>query len=457
MSEKNKDIQNRSKRIASNTLVLFARMLIITFVNLYTVRWVLAGLGTEDYGIFNAVAGVVTASTCISSVLALSTQRFYSFAMGKGESDRLKEIFSVSLNIVVLIALFLFVLFEIAGPWLISTQLTIPVERMEAAQWILQFSLFSFIFTLLQIPFIGAVFANENMGYYALISTIDCIVKLLIAYCIGMTGGALAGVGMTQGSTIILNVFFGPIINAAFGIANQIYNAINTLTNSVVIAFRPAMIKAYSSNENGYLEQLFFAISKAILYLLSMVLIPFIFEAETLLTLWLGECTPTMVLFAQLYAVYTICLALHNPITTIIQATGNIRKYSMYVESMTILCLPVSWGLFKLGMPSYYVFVTMIGLCVLAHIIRLLMLQTSISDLTASKYLARLVLPGILIISITTLIIYCVEGLHTNRILQLFLSFIVSAISISILLYAVGISKKERSLIKDLVNRKIKK
>ena len=164
-----KDIQNRSKRIASNTLVLFARMLIITFVNLYTVRWVLAGLGTEDYGIFNAVAGVVTASTCISSVLALSTQRFYSFAIGKGESDRLKDIFSVSLNIVVMIALVLLVLFEIVGPWLISTQLTIPVERMEAAQWILQFSLFSFIFTLLQIPFIGAVFANENMGYYALI------------------------------------------------------------------------------------------------------------------------------------------------------------------------------------------------------------------------------------------------------------------------------------------------
>lgn len=513
MSEKNKDIQNRSKRIASNTLVLFARMLIITFVNLYTVRWVLAGLGTEDYGIFNAVAGVVTASTCFSSVLALSTQRFYSFAMGKGEQERLKEIFSVSLNIVMLIAFVLFVLFKLAGPWLVSTQLTIPAERLEAAQWILQFSLFSFIFTLLQIPFIGAVFANENMGYYALISTIDCIVKLLIAYCIGLTGGdnlvyygaalmleafmvmmlyviiarrkypeckytivkkktlykelfsfsgwsfygALAGVGMTQGSTIILNVFFGPIINAAFGIANQIYNAINTLTNSVVIAFRPAMIKSYSAKENGYLEQLFFASSKAILYLLSMVLIPFIFEAETLLKLWLGACTPTMVLFARLYAVYTICLALHNPITTIIQATGNIRKYSMYVESMTILCLPVSWLLFKLGMPSYFVFVTMIGLCILAHIIRLLMLQASIADLTVSKYLVRLVLPGILIISMTTLIVYGIEGLHTNRILQLILAFAVSAVSISILLYAVGISKKERSLIKELVNRKLKK
>ena len=188
-----------------------------------------------------------------------------------------------------------------------------------------------------------------------------------------------------------------------------------------------------------------------------MVLIPFIFEAETLLTLWLGECTPTMVLFARLYAIYTICMALHNPITTIIQATGNIRKYSMYVESMTILCLPVSWVLFKLGMPSYYVFVTMIGLCVLAHIIRLLMLQTSISDLTISKYLARLVLPGILIVVATSVVVYSVGTLNINKYLQLILSFAVSAVSISILLYAVGISKKERSLIKELVNRKLKK
>lgn len=261
---------------------------------------------------------------------------------------------------------------------------------------------------------------------------------------------------MTQGSTIILNIFFGPIINAAFGIANQIYNAINTLTNSIVIAFRPAMIKSYSAKENEYLEQLFFASSKAILYLLTMVLIPFIFETETLLKLWLGKYTPTMVLYSRLYAVYTICLALHNPITTIIQATGNIRKYSMYVESMTILCLPICWILFKLGMPSYYVFITMIGLCILAHIIRLLMLQKSISYLTIFKYMARLVLPGILIISATTLIVYCVETLNTNRILQLILSFAVSAISISILLYTVGISKTERKLIKELVNRKIK-
>ena len=295
---------NRSKRIASNTLVLFARMLIITCVNLYSVRWVLNGLGTIDYGIFNAVAGVVTASSCISSVLALSTQRFYSYAMGQGNHEQLKEIFTVSLQIVAILSVIIIIIFELLGPWFVSTQLTIPAERLGAASWVLQFSLFSFIFTLLQIPFIGAIFSNENMGIYAIASTLDCIVKLFIAYMIGKTNadnlifygaammseafllmvfymlvayrkypeckyqkvkdktlykqlfafsgwtfyGTISSMGMTQGSIVLLNIFFGPIINAAFNIANQIYNAINTLANTINIAIRPSMIKTYSSH-----------------------------------------------------------------------------------------------------------------------------------------------------------------------------------------------------------------
>lgn len=512
MSERRNDIPNSSKRIATNTLVLFARMLVLTFVNLYTVRLVLAGLGTEDYGVFNAIAGVVTASTCISSVLALSTQRFYSYAIGKREPKRLQEIFSVSLNICLLMTVCFILLFEILGPWLVSTLLTIPQCRMEAALQLLQFSLFSFIFTLIQIPFIGAIFAHENMGYYALVSTFDCIAKLLIAYGLGRTGndnlvyygaalmieslvvmilymiiarrkyaecqyaivrekvlykelfsfsgwsfyGALAGVGMTQGSSVILNVFFGPLINAAFGIANQIYNAINTLTNCIVIAFRPAMIKSYSSQENGYLAQLFYANSKAILYLLAMVIIPFIFEAETLLTFWLGNTTPTMVLYARLYAVYTLFLALHNPITTIIQATGNIRKYSMYVESITILCLPINWCLFLMGFPSYFLFFTMIGLCVLAHIIRLFMLRSCIPSFKVKTYFGRLVFPCIIIFGLTVLVVYGVELLNLNKFIRFILSFLVSIVCISILLYVVGVSAKERNLLRVFVNRRIK-
>ena len=228
------------------------------------------------------------------------------------------------------------------------------------------------------------------------------------------------------------------------------------LTNCIVIAFRPAMIKSYSSQENGYLDQLFYANSKAILYLLAMVIIPFIFEAETLLTLWLGNCTATMILYARLYAVYTLFLALHNPITTIIQATGNIRKYTMYVESITILCLPFNWCLFLLGFPPYFLFFTMIGLCILAHIIRLFMLRSCVPSFTFKTYLARLAFPGIIILGMTVLMVYGVEFLDINKLIRLILSFLVSAVSTSILLYVFGVSKKERNLIREFVYRRIK-
>ncbi len=500
-------------RIATNSLVLFARMLLLTFVNLYTVRLVLRGLGAEDYGIFNAVAGVVTASSCVSSVLALSTQRFYSYAMGRGETERLREIFSASINICLVVMLGLFLLLETAGTWFVTTHLTLPPHRLEAALWVFHFSLFSFVATLLQIPFLGAVFAHEDMGYYAIVSAADCLVKLLIAYSIGMAGGdhlacyggalmgesflvlvlyvciarkhyaecryaivrkkglyrklfsfsgwsfygALAGVGMTQGSSTLLNMFFGPITNAAFGVASQIYYAINTLAGSVSVAFRPAMTKAYSAGDGEYLERLFFTGSKAILYLLAMVAIPLIFEARTILTLWLGYCTPDMVNFARLYTVYTVCLALHNPITTVIQATGHIRNYSIYVESITILCVPVNWCLFRLGMPSWWLFVTMTGLCALAHVVRLLMLRAACPSLTLGRYAVRLALPGTAVIGATSLLVYGVETLEANRLMRLALAFAVSATSISVLLYAVGISKNDRRLVRGwLNNRKMK-
>lgn len=502
-----------SKRIATNTLVLFARMLIITCVNLYTVRWVLHGLGSEDYGIFNAVAGVVTASTCISSVLALSTQRFYSYSMGRGEQEKLKDIFSVSLNIVVVLAIILLILFELVGPWFVSTQLTIPESRLSAALWAFQFSLLSFVFTLIQIPFIGAVFANEDMGIYALVSTLDCFSKLLIAYLIGHTNsddlvfygasmmleafivmlfymiigwrkyeecryarvtdkrlykqlgsfsgwsfyGALSGVGMTQGSVIILNIFFGPIVNAAFSIANQIYNAINSLSNSIVIAFRPAMVKSYSSLDYKYLEQLFFTGNKALLYLLVIIALPFILETHAVLTFWLGYCTKEMVLFSRLYVIYTICLAMHNPITTIIQATGNIKKYSIYVESLTILSLPICWASFKLGAPSYSIFIVMIGLCSVAHIIRLYMLRNCLHEFTFSKYFRQLICPSIIFITLACCITMISRTLVTDVLRQFFITCTVSSTCCLLLIYLIGVNKQERALINKLAKKLIKK
>ena len=290
---------NKSQRIAMNTVILFIRMFVLTIINLYTVRLVLKGLGVIDYGIFNAVAGVVTTSVFLISILELAIQRFYSISLGKNDQESLNQIFSISLKITIFISIIIFIAFESAGLWFISHKLNIPFERFDAAYYCFHFGLAAFILTLLQIPFSSAVFSHEDMNIYALFSSIDCILKLFVALLIGKMAmdnlsfyslgllivatitfinyslyshykyaeckykkvknpeltkkilffsgwtmlGSFSKVCMVQGSTILLNIFFGPISNAAFAISMQISNAFNALCNSMVLAVRPAMIK----------------------------------------------------------------------------------------------------------------------------------------------------------------------------------------------------------------------
>ena len=501
--------KNGVTTITSNTFVLFLRMLFMTVVSLYTVRCVLNGLGVVDYGVLNAVAGIVTASTCVSSVLALSTQRFYSFAMGKGQHERLREIFSVSLNLVVILSIILLIIFITLGSWFVNTQLNIPPSRQSAAQWLLILSLISFIFSILQIPYMGAVFAHEDMEIYALISILDCICKLIVAvnikntpinslifYGIGFAVialfdliayiiiakhkykecnyikvtskeilkelisfsgwtfyGSVAGVSMTQGSTILLNIFFGPIINAAFNIGNQVFNALSTLSNSIIFAFRPAMIKAYSGDNHNYLEKLFSINNRILLNLLICITIPLLLETKSILSLWLGDITEDMVIFTQLYIIYEIIFTIHNPITIIIQATGKVRLYSIIVESLTILCLPISWVLFKMGFSATYLFYTMIGICFIAHIARLIVLKSIYQEFNLSNYALKDFLPAVLTFSVTYA---CISSFHLhihNVILRLPIVCITSIMLTMLLAYFINSSHEERQFINKYIIR----
>jgi len=204
--------------------------------------------------------------------------------------------------------------------------------------------------------------------------------------------GTTSSVCMIQGSVILLNVYFGPTVNAAFNVASQIYNALVTLGGSIIIAMRPAMVKAYSKGDTNYLSSLFYTSNKALVALQALVAIPFIIWARTILGWWLGEATEDMVLFSRLYAVFTICMSLHNPITTIIQASGDIRRYTICVESITLLNLPLCWLLFRLGCPPYVLFVAMIALCIAAHLVRLHYLRQVLAPFSYGKYLRSLIL-----------------------------------------------------------------
>lgn len=500
----------KTKRIASNTIVLFLRMFVITIINLYAVRLVVKGLGQEDYGIFNTVAGVVTCTSFVSSVLALSIQRFFSYALGKHQEDCLQDVFSISLNIIFVFSALFLVFFETVGLWFVDTQLTIPSPRRIATLWLYEFSLFAFLFSLLQIPFTAALFSHEDMGIYAMISTVECVLKLVVAillfdcfmdhlefYGLGLLVvswvvfmmyalighhkyaecsyarphnrklykkivsfggwtlfGSLANTGMVQGSTILINIFFGPIVNVAFGIAQQVNNAFNALCNSMVIPFRPAMIKAYAETDYAYLNQLFSVSNKFLLYVLSAVAIPLIAEMDVILRVWLGYSSVANTLFCRLMIVYIVFLAMHNPITIIMHASGHIKEYHLPVESITLLCLPVTWVLYRLGCPSSSVFASMILLTAVAHAVRLLCLRHFYPPFSIGSYIRNLILPGMAILAVVVgaawlMHAHMQEGLPRFCLSMLFLPLLTFCLA-----YFVAVSSHERKMVRELVSKK---
>ena len=510
---KNSD-HEKSKRILSNTLVLFIRMFAIMVINLFAVRVVFHALGNVDYGVFNTIAGVVLTSSFLITTLAISIQRFYSFSLGKHDFASLSQIFTASMNIILILVVILIVFLETAGLWFVNTQLNIPPDRMAAAQWLYQFSVLTLLFSFVQIPYTAAIFAHERMTAYAFISLFECIGRLLVAlfiseyvnsnaliyYGVGLlvvafliffsyfffsrshfeechyrrrivekrlykdllsfsgwtTYSALSGMSIVQGNTILLNIFFGPIATASYAIANQIHNAITALGNSIVIAFRPAMIKAYAEQTFSYLDTLFYVSNKSILYLLLCVSIPLITEMPLILNWWLAETSSQMILFSRLFVVFMLLLTMQYPITTIIQSTGQIKYYTLCVDSITLLCLPVSWLLYHLGMPDYSCFLSMISIFSIAHIVRLICLHYHYRVFSYARYIKSFLVPGSVICMISFASAYLLHR-HIGTSFLGFLSVTIVSPFITLLLaYAIGLSKKERHLLHTYTTQVLK-
>lgn len=504
----------QSKRITKNSLVLFSRILVITAVNLYAVRLVLSGLGSEDYGVFNTVVGVVMTCSCVFPVLAVSVQRFFSYTMGIGDETRLREIFSASINIIIVSLVVLVVLFETVGVYVTGEKLQIPADRLPQAILIFHFAILTFAFSYMQIPYTAAVFSHEDMNVYALISCIDCVLKFIVAWLIGRTPidglvfygaglsavtlitllcyvfiarcryaechymmvkdhriyrellsfsgwtmyGAFAGIGMIQGNIILLNLFFGPLANAAFGVANNIYNAFTSLTNSVVLAFRPRMIQQYAARQYDSLMHLFTLNNKFILYLLSCASIPVVLEMPAIMRLWLGgNVSADMILFSRLFIVYTVILAMHNPITIIMQATGRIKVYHLVTETVMLGSMPLTWLLFTMGMPSFAVFVSMISLCLVAHFARVLCLKRNLDIVSLSQYAVQILLRGVCVLGLSAAAAWCVHRAIDGSMVRLCVVMLFSPCATFAVTYVVGLRREERAAVNAIVKKIIKR
>jgi O-antigen/teichoic acid export membrane protein len=264
---------------------------------------------------------------------------------------------------------------------------------------------------------------------------------------------ALAGVVTTQGNTILLNVFFGPLTTAAFAISLQISHAFQALSNSIVLAFRPAMIILYAEKNYGGLNWLFDASNKFLVYLLLSVSVPIVCEIRTIFNWWLGPVSEETILFARLFIIYIILMVMHNPITTIVQATGKIKKYTFYVESIMLLCLVFAFVAFKMGWSSYYAIVSLIVVSAIAHIVRLVMLHQLYPSFHVSHYMRSIALPAVAITIITIGIILTAHMYTDNAIVRFLAVFFLSAVVTLGLAYAIGINKTEKRQVRQFVQQ----
>lgn len=509
------NISINTKRIAKNTTLLYIRMMIVMIINLYAVRLVLNALGVEDFGIYNVIAGVITMLYSVSSVLSSATQRFYSTSIGENAPVHLREIFSTSLYIYVILSVIVLIVGETIGLWFVNTQLVIPESRMNAANWIYQLSIFSFIASIMQVPFSAATIAHEDMGIFSLISTSETVLKLLSIFLIinipldrlviyGATlfiisvmvlisyiliaskkypecsykkptqkklfkdlmlfsgwsfFGSIAGVGMSQVNTIFVNIFFGPVVNAARAISFQFNMALTSFVGSFILAVRTPMIKSYAEGSYLYLNKIFSISNKFIYYFLLMICIPLVIEMNTILNLWLTVNDSQTVLFSRLMVVYTLIMALNNPIAIIIHATGHVKEYHLPVETITLLCVPASYILYKLGYPAYSTYIVMIITAVVAHLVRLVCLKKYYKPFSYFDYFKSFIIPAFFITLATFFIIIFVHDSINGSFMRISAVVALSIICVAVQAYLFGLSKAEKDVINQIfvnVTKKIR-
>lgn len=499
--------QSSGKRIARNTTFLYMRMLFVMLVNIFSVRYVLKGLGVVDYGVFNVVAGLVTMFSSLSSIVSSATQRFHSYAIGEGKEEKVSDVFTASVNIYALLAVIILIAGEIIGVWFINSKAVIPIDRLTTANWVFQLTMISFVIGLMTSPFSSLIFAYERMQVFSVVSVCDCVLKFLLAYSLSFLSGdhllwygigllfiqslsffayfitsrhgggefhykkktekllykqmlsfsgwtlfsSSASIGISQLVTMVTNVFFGPVVNAARAIAFQVNGAMNSFTGNIIVALRPPMIKQYAERDFEKVKRYFDFSNKAVFYSLLLILLPIFIEMEIVLRLWLEVDDQQTVLFCRLILIYALILSLNNPISIIIQATGNIKAYSTYVEIPTLLCFPATWGLYALGMPAESAFYVMIVAIVVSHIIRLLCLKNVFPLFSYKDYFVHFLVPATLILCTVSICLFFIRQIFTEGIQRLFVVFITNSLILIVSCYVIGFSHSEREKLASIL------
>ncbi|SCH69578.1 Uncharacterised protein [uncultured Bacteroides sp.] len=480
-------------------------------ISLYTSRKILEALGISDFGILNVVGGVISMLTFLNGSMSVATQRFLTFELGRNDKKSYNRTFNMSLIIHLGLATIVLIAAETIGLWFVNTYLNIPDWRMIAANWVYQASVLSTILGIVQTPYHASIVSHEHMYIYAYVGLGESFGKLFLVlllivypydrlifwgfvmfafqfliaiiyrvYCgrkfpeckihlkwdktifnsmAKFTGwnmfGTIAWLLKDQGVNILMNIFGGPVANAARGVANQIAGAINGLTGGFQSAVNPQITKRYAACESGAMCKLLCESSKISYLLLLFIALPVMMEIDFILELWLVEVPPMASLFTCIIIIEALFGVLGTPMITSLMATGNIKWYQIIVGSSLLFIVPVAYLLLKIGYPIVTALIVSALFILLGDVLRLIFCKKQIG-LSLRKYVTSVVFP---ITAVTILSSVLPFFIHYNMIegwTRFLLSTFVTIISVAIFTYFIGLTLTERSFIVNAILPKLK-
>lgn len=507
---------SNNKRIAKNTIYLYLRMFLLLIVSFYTTRIILTTLGIDNFGLYNVIAGFVAMISFVNTSISNSIQRFLNFEMGKGVHGNVNKYFSVALSTQLVTSAVITIFAETIGLWFLNNKLNIPDNQYFAANFVYQISIITIILRIYQSPFQALIIAKEKMEFYAYISLFEVFLQLGIAFILGKITvfkleiysilllivsisifigniiyskkiqkeltlkptyesnifkemfafcgwnlfGAASGMITNQGINMLINIFFGVTVNAARGVAFQVYSGVQKFIANFQLAMNPQIVQSYAAGDRNRYLTLCYANFKVSVYLMWIIVLPLIVSCHEILNLWLGENIPEQTpIFVDLVLLTGIVEALGSSISVPLYATGNIKKYQLYVGFVRILSLPIAYIVYKMGYPAASSMIVCLIIDILAQFFRVTIWtkQVNTSNL---DYVKRIILPLIIVILITSLFSIWIYQLFTFdwKFLKILLIIIISLFINFLTILYIALSKTERNIIiKFIVNKIFKK
>lgn len=501
-----------NKRIAKNTIFLYIRMMVVMMVSLYTSRVILNTLGASDYGIYNVVGGIVTIVSFLNSALGGSTSRFLTFALGEKNLKKQKSTFGACLNLHIGVALLVLILGETIGLWFFYEKMVIPNNRMVAAFWVYQFSILTTMVSFTQVPYNASLIAHEEMSIYAYVGLYEALSRLVIAYLITISPidnlifygllllintvavqlfyrwyavthfiecrfsivkdkalykqllsyggwdlfGNLALVCQGEGVNLLLNVFFGPIVNAARAIAFQIQGAVTQFVSNFMTAVRPQVIKNYAEGNVDKMYVMTFYAAKFSYILMLALVVPIIYEIRFILVIWLGDAVPDeTALFAVIVLITYTWRTFHIAALMPYHAIGKIKTGNITIGTLMIVTLPMGYTLLKLGCPAYSIFLV-IFVIEIVSVFAMYWLIHRYEYFPYRYVFTKILLPCGLVTLCTIILPTLITNLMEDGWCRLFTVGFSTEISLLLSAFYLGLNKEERTRIFSLIQNKLK-